>query len=258
MKITKIEENAFAVLTYRNAGRDGMPHRTDLPLVWGEVDALPGTMAALVVAADLQGREDGPADRLLGLALVEKLLGLAQAGTLPEPKSVGVILAGDLYGVPGSSKRGGGGDVSEVWRAFAENFRWVAGVLGNHDSLEEALPANARVLDGDVIKRDGLRIAGLSGIIGSPERPHRRKAEAFTEWVELLAAERPDLLVLHQGPDRRPDPDPSVAQALCRGRDLLVVCGHSPWRNPLLDLAGNNQVLNVDGRVVVLRRPDMT
>lgn len=32
MKISKIEENAFAVLTYRNAGRDGVPHRADLPL----------------------------------------------------------------------------------------------------------------------------------------------------------------------------------------------------------------------------------
>ena len=32
-------------------------------------------------------------------------------------------------------KRGGSGDVTGVWLAFADIFQWVAGVAGNHDTF---------------------------------------------------------------------------------------------------------------------------
>ena len=162
------------------------------------------------------------------------------------------MLAGDLYGVPGSLKRGGSGDVGEVWRAFAERFRWVAGVLGNHDLLQGNLPMNARLLDNSVAHLDGLRIAGLSGIVGDPKRPNRRSAAEFAGRITALAAGRPDILILHQGPDRRPHPDPTLADALAGARNLFVVCGHSPWPDPLLAWGEGCQALNVDGRVAVL------
>jgi hypothetical protein len=31
-----------------------------------------------------------------------------------------------------------------------------------------------------------------------------------------------------------------------------VVCGHAPWKDPLLELSEDIQILNVDARVVVL------
>jgi hypothetical protein len=34
----------------------------------------------------------------------------------------------------------------------------------------------------------------------------------------------------------------------------LVICGHSHWDEPLAELPGGAQVLNVDGRAVLLRR----
>ncbi len=43
---------------------------------------------------------------------------------------VAALLAGDFYTVPALDKRGGTGDVTDVWRAFGECFAWVA---GNHD-----------------------------------------------------------------------------------------------------------------------------
>ena len=173
---------------------------------------------------------------------------------MPPVKESGLLLAGDLYGVPGSVKRGGSGEEGKVWRAFAERFRSVVGLLGNHDLLKWKPPMNARLLDTAVANLDGLRIAGLSGIIGDPKRPNRRTAADFGGRIAALAAGRPDLLILHQGPDRRPNPDPIVATALAGGPNLFVVCGHSPWPDPLLKWGNGCQALNVDGRVVVLEQ----
>ena len=254
MRVLDLEKEPFWALPYLNAGRDGRPQVATLPFFRGRVDALPDGLSALVAASDLQGRELPPKDRLLGLPVAECLAELAEEELVPPLNETGVLLAGDLYGVPGSVKRGGGGEVGEVWEAFAERFRWVAGVLGNHDHLNGKPPRNAALLDGTRTNRDGLRIAGISGIIGDPKRPNRRTAEDFGLTVELLAEERPDILVLHQGPDRRQNPDPTVANALAKGRNLFVICGHSPWPDPLLEWGNGCQALNVDARVVVLEK----
>ena len=66
-----------------------------------------------------------------------------------------------------------------------------------------------------------------------------------------------DVLVMHDGPDvpeSRHRGSPVIRQALERLRPPLVVRGHAYWKQPLVELAGGTQVLNVDGRVVVLRR----
>lgn len=254
MKVFNIDNKPLSCLSYLNAGRDNTPHRTDLPLLRGQVDYLPDGLDALIMTSDLQRRENAPADRLLGLVLVEHLLQCANQGDIPDPQKIGVILAGDLYGAPGSSRRGGGGDITEVWQAFAEHFRWVTGVLGNHDEISQTLPEHATVLDLSMTKHVGLTIAGLSGIIGDPHRKNRRTEEDFVESVALLAYECPDILVLHQGPDRRPNPDPAVERALAQASNLLVVCGHAPWEDPLMPMPNAVQVMNVEARVVVLSR----
>ena len=35
-------------------------------------------------------------------------------------------------------------------------------------------------------------------------------------------------------------------------RNLFLICGHSPWPDPLLEWGNDSQALNVDGRAVVL------
>lgn len=70
-----------------------------------------------------------------------------------------------------------------------------------------------------------------------------------------MAAGRPDVLCLHDGPD---DPignqegHASVRQALERTHPTLLVRGHRYWTNPLATLRNGTQVLNVNARVVVL------
>lgn len=77
--------------------------------------------------------------------------------------------------------------------------------------------------------------------------------------LELVLLERPDVLVLHQGPSiegvSRKSSE-SVAGLLQRASHppALCVCGHDHWARPLVDLPSGTRVLNVDHRVVILQR----
>lgn len=178
---------------------------------------------------------------------------------------MGVLLAGDLFARPQLDRRGGTGDVRDVWRAFAKNCKWIVGVAGNHDCFGEkpSLPdfknfcqePRIHFLDGEVVELDGLRIGGLSGIIGPPRKPFRRTEECYVDELTRLAAKAPDIVVLHDGPDipiANLRGSPSIRIALEQTRPFLVIRGHAHWDNPLIRLANGGQVLNVDARLVML------
>lgn len=172
-----------------------------------------------------------------------------------------MLLAGDLFVDEGLAERGGLGDVRPVWRALRAGRRWVAGVAGNHDAFGEpreqarfAREPGLHLLDGEVRALDGLRVGGVGGIPGNPRRPQRKPPDVFLEAILAVLERRPDVLVLHPPPvvpgGRRGEP--IVSEALeVSDRGVLVVCGHAHWPEPLHAL-GPHQVLNVDGRVVVL------
>ena len=117
MRITSIESKLLTEIRYLNAGRGPGDFYNDVvPVHRGFVDALPEGTSAIVVTADLQGRESfesaaGHPLRLLG----EVLPAMLRADVLPclgLPKGdIGVLLAGDFYTVPALDKRGGSGDV---------------------------------------------------------------------------------------------------------------------------------------------------
>jgi hypothetical protein len=274
VRVLSVDPGPFDVLPALNAAGAGRIERIELPLLRGRVDRLPAGVDALVAAADLQALEEptgeGPM-RLVGEALAERLVDLAGRGELPPPRRTGVLLAGDLYTVPDLARRGGLGDVRRVWRAFAARFRFAAGVLGNHDALGDgprdaarfARDGGAHLLDGEVRDLSGLRVGGVAGIIGAPSRPNRQDPSTFVDKVEAVLADEPDVLVLHEGPAAR-GPDGAGlkgshdVRSVLEGAGLpappLVVCGHTWWPVPLVELAGGVQVLKVDARVVVLER----
>lgn len=255
MRVLHLDPEPFHTLGFNAALPGGSRGGASLPFLTATVDELPADLEALVVASDLQGRVGA---RLLGVAVAEELLLLGDLGLVPPASAVGVLLAGDLYAAPGADVRGASGEVSEVWDAFALSFRWVVGVLGNHDLLGGP-PARA-VLDGDVVLRDGLRIGGVSGIVGKPTKPRRKTEAAFREALARVA-QVSDVVVLHESPEV---PEHGLrGQAAVRdeldtraraGATPLVVSGHCHWPVALVELATGLQLLNVDGRVVVLAR----
>ncbi|HOK78455.1 MAG TPA: metallophosphoesterase [Verrucomicrobiota bacterium] len=273
MRVVSLDSEPFAEVLYLDAARGGGTTRVSLPLFQGRVSGLPAELDALVAAADLQGREScgGRPGRLLGERLAEELVRLANRGLLPAPDRTGILLGGDLYTVPLCDRRGKCGDVEPVWRAFAERFRWVAGVVGNHDNLGGRTAGHmgdeqrTHLLDGNTVTLDGLRVGGVGGIVGAPTRLNRKEATRFNQLVEGVLARAPDVLICHEGPDFPPLSLPgnaSMRELLEVWAELqqpglvlpLLVCGHSWWPEVMVELAGGIQVLKVDARVVVLSR----
>ena len=161
--------------------------------------------------------------------------------------------------------------MTPVWQAFAEHFRWVVGVPGNHDlfgggatmknveHLRKRLGVD--ILHGEIVQRDGLRIAGFGGIVGTNRRPWRSPPETFYKAISRLMTSEPDVLVLHEGPSGggsdQPGNDEIRARVSADSQRGLVICGHSHWSRPHCHIHPNLDVLNVDSRCLVLknRRP---
>jgi Icc-related predicted phosphoesterase len=237
-----------------------------LPIVRARVDALPASLDALVLASDLQGVVFSPRFEgqsvLLGVELAGVLFDLAEEGVLPEAASTGVILAGDLYSAPSGDLRGATGDVRDVWLTFALTHRWVAGVGGNYDLFgdpgeQRRFEASERIhlLDGSVVDLDGLRIGGVSYVMGDPNKAGRREPDDFLAALELVLEQRPDILVLHEGPSGHAQQrgNLEIRARIAARPPPLVVCGHVHWDEPLATI-GTSQVVNVDGRALVLSR----
>lgn len=268
MKIIDFSNSLLKEIKYLNAGsgRSGF-YEERLPIHHARVDALPAGLDAVVVTADLQGRErfqesPGGPPRLLGEALPLRLVQevLPEVG-VQDPSRVAALLAGDFYTVPALDKRGGTGDVSAVWRAFGDEFAWVAGVAGNHDTYGEhrddrpRFPAHLYYLDGASVELGELRIGGLGGIIGNPERHQRRSEEDYLFALELLLEERIDVLLTHDGPrglNARQQGSARVRDLLSEHPVPLVVRGHAHWDQPFIQYDNGTQVLNVDARAVIL------
>lgn len=266
LRITSLSRTPLAQLRYLNASSGRRVMTAHLPLLTGQVCGLPDTVAGLVVTSDLQGRTFE--DRLLGLAVPGWLGDLATTGQIPPLEEMGVVLCGDLYARPGSTRRGGSGDVREIWGGFTKSARWVVGVAGNHDRLGETpqdledfrRSAGARFLDGSATTVDGLVVAGVSGVVGDSDRPWRRTLPQYLTPLERALRSRPDVLVLHDGPD-----EPALGgrgQAAIREvlkrhpRPALLCRGHARWPEQFSDSLRPWQVLNADSIVAVLGRQE--
>jgi len=267
MRILSINPEPIIEIPFLNAGRGpGGFYEDRLPVQEAVVDRLPDGVSAIIATADLQGRErfqDSPngRPRLLGEALPSRLATEVLPGLGLNEGGIGVFLAGDLYTVPALDRRGGSGDVTAVWKAFGDEFSWVVGVAGNHDTF--AADPNARprfsrhlhYLDNDRVNIDGLKIAGLGGIIGNPRRPRRRSDDQYAECLGALLRHQTDILITHDGPN-----DPAqgsrgssvIREVVERLSPSLVVRGHAHWKQPFVRLSGGVQVLNIDARVVAL------
>lgn len=257
MRVLSVESKPFHWLRYLNAAPGGRGvERARLPFYRAKLDALPEGCDAVVFASDLQGRVEpsryGEDERLLGEAVASELETLGDERLIPAPGDCGVILAGDLYSVPGAKKRGGFGEVLPVYEAFASMFAWVVGVAGNHDDVQN-VGAVATLLDGDVVSAGGVRIGGVGYVVGNKNKPGKRDEDEQLLRLELVLDEGVDVLVLHEGPEHAPTFEGSAAirERIIRARTPLTVFGHTGWSAPLVELSAGVTGLNVHERVVV-------
>lgn len=165
-----------------------------LPIHNVTVDELPREIERIICTSDLQGNTPSPSDDppiLIGTRLPALFEELVENDMLPPLGRMGAILAGDLFAY--EHKRGGYGNSRPVWEEWSGHFRWVVGVVGNHDLFGEGDPRipdfqragfhNIHVLDTDSVTIDGISFGGVSGCIGSSRRPFRYAEEEFVERV---------------------------------------------------------------------------
>jgi 3',5'-cyclic-AMP phosphodiesterase len=259
VQIERIDEQPIREVQYLNASSRGGTEVERLAILRATLAGpLADQLDALIACSDLQGISPGPGGRsdLLGIHIAEVLEELAFDEMIPRAARTGVLLAGDLYSVPAANKRGGYGDVSDVWVAFAERFAWVAGVAGNHDDITRVatLGEKCHLLDGTTAALDGLKIGGVGGIIGNPRKPGRRSEEEQLDLIESVGDS--DIVLLHEGPqgDPRQLGNSSIRKALEKVEIAFTICGHNHWSEPLA-MHPTGQILNVDTRVVVLVAP---
>jgi len=258
----------FSYKVVAQGGRDASGNRVikdeDLPIYLGSVrnSTIEG-IEYLIIASDLQGNVfEGNKPRLLGEVLpdfLQLLFEIEFEGV--DRERVGVLLCGDLYARP--DKRGGLGDVKNVWRAFNDKFGFVAGVAGNHDDFGEPEAFKSFVreegiyyLHNHVRKVKALKIGGLSGIIGRPDKPFRNdESEHLKELKKLLLAQ-PDFILLHEGPNNVNPELPGnhkIRAVMERSKRNVVCCGHNYWDSPLIEMDNGTQIVNVDSRCIILK-----
>jgi len=241
-------------LSFLNATRSGTPERVALPFFTATTPAKLGGFSSIIATGDLQGRMSVGGE-LLGIAVARELRTLAELGEITPLNDALVLLAGDFWSDEAVAKRGGMGDVMPVWETFEATGATVLGVGGNHDAFISGPPAG--LLDWGIAEVGGIRVAGVSGIIGNPRRPMRRTYDNFGKEVSRLAGKKPDWIVLHEPPHIG---DGQEGQFIILDAMVLndyrggVICGHHRWQDPVAALGGI-WCCNVDSRVMILTKP---
>lgn len=236
----------------------------DLPIYQGTIQDLPtDELDYLIITSDLQGHvinEKGT--ELLGAVLPEflKLLfGLEFPNV--DCQRVGVFLCGDMHAR--LDRRGGSGDVKNVWRAFNQHFGFVAGVAGNHDEFGDAESFESfkqepgiHYLNEEIQKIAGIKIGGLSGIIGRPTKNFRNEEKRHLKILDKLLRHQPSFILLHEGPndfELRQRGNLKIREVIEAGKETVVCCGHTHWKQTFVRKENGTQVMNVDSKCLVLK-----
>lgn len=270
MKISSIIEKPLECFPFwivpKGGERDELGRRkieqVYIEIFKGYIEELPTDIDALLVTSDLQGIVlDGEKEYLLGEKLSDFLALLIDVD-LPQLNraKIKVMLCGDLFAI--LNKRGGLGDVKNVWWAFKENFGTVVGVAGNHDSFGTAeefgkfkREQGINFIEKEIKKIESIEVGGISGIIGQIDKPNRVEEGEYLTILKKLLLKQPNIILLHQSPDFPPksfEGEPKIREVIENSPPNLIFCGHSHWSEALVELKNGSQVMNVDNRVVIL------
>jgi Icc-related predicted phosphoesterase len=264
LTIVTIADAPLDVISFVAASPLGAePSEQYLPIFTGTVRGLPETVSSLVIASDLQGVVMEAEQQVLLGEHVAEYLDLLYAIHFPAVSKANTIalLCGDLYGTPW--KRGASGNPLRVWEKFSAVFGCTVGIAGNHDVFGEAL-ARVMALPGvhflanGTVHLHGLQIAGVSGVIGRPDRPFRLPEAAYAKAVSTHLKRPPDLFLTHLSPrieEKDLQGEERLTTWLRESAPTLVLCGHSHWptHQPQV-LRNGTQVLNADTKVFILTR----
>jgi Icc-related predicted phosphoesterase len=252
------------VSSRRDANGYAIHNHKLLPILQGTFEHPKTSIDFLILCSDLQGLvKKEKKFYLMGEYLPSYLKQFIsnQYSDNPSPK-IGVFLCGDLFTHP--DYHGADGDVVSVWEAFSESYEWVVGVAGNHDHFAKQNPDtalshldNVYFLHKNHLTIDGLRLGGISGIIGKPSKNQRVAEADFMAALNQLGKQELDILLLHSSPnipDQQLMGDDRIRQKIEEHHFKNIISGHVHWHVAHTRLKQRTDIWNTDGRVLILQR----
>lgn len=263
LKILNINHHPIEYIEYLTIPHGALTaQKFQLPIYLGEIEGLAKNIDSIVVTSDLQGvcRFEYISNLLLGEVLAESLP-LIYEMYIPQLSlnKSWAFLCGDLYA--NLEKRGSSGNPIQVWQAFAKYFDQVIGIAGNHDDfaddlIELKLMENVHFLENDLLKLNGIKVAGLSGIIGRTDKNFRLEEPFYLSAFEKLLKQQPDIILTHLSPHFEEYGflgELQLTKILEKYAENLLCCGHSHWdTSQVATLRNNTQILNADSKVFIL------
>ena len=136
--------------------------------------------------------------------------------------------------------------------------------------LRLAAPSIASIVDFDrstflifavlneIFEIEGLKIGGLSGIIGRADKNFRLQETDYLKALSNLLSKKPNILLTHLSPqisDEGFQGDENITKILKNGNTTTLFCGHSHWEyNKAFDMKNETQILNADTKVFILTK----
>lgn len=262
IQITSINPDPIEQISFLTIPKNSIePAEFQLPVYKGKVTGLPKNIESIVVTSDLQGVVIIHNETiLLGEFLAEQLQ-LIYSYYFPDIKLKNSIafLCGDMYA--NLIKRGQGGNPTYVWEKFSNTFGYTIGIAGNHDHFEDGIThinqlENTTLLTNNVVKIKDITIAGLSGIIGRPDKNFRLDETTYTKALRSLLKKKPDILLTHLSPmipEKNLLGEILLTTELQNAEKTIMFCGHSHWDiiKPQT-ISNTTQILNADSKVYIL------
>lgn len=263
LHITEIEKEPIEKISFLTIPQNSLdPSEYSLPIYKGKIKGLPENINGIVVTSDLQGVViQNDENILLGEILADnlKLIFEIYFPKININRTI-AFLCGDLYA--DLIKRGQSGSPTKVWEKFASVFGQTIGITGNHDkfnNIEDLYKIkNAKLLVNEIFEIEGLKIAGLSGIIGRPDKNFRLQETNYLKSLSNLLSKKPNILLTHLSPqisDENLQGDENITKILENGNTTTLFCGHSHWEyNKAFDMKNETQILNADKKVFILTK----
>jgi Icc protein len=252
MLTVELAEKPYAHEVYNRALPSGGRGVGQIEYYSGRLSGAPGRVPGLAICGGLVGRCLDGARSLLGEGVARSLASRHAAQRLPSPNDWVALLSGNFYADPAAVEWGTSGNVRPVWMAFRAQVARVVGVAGPHDIWIAASPAP--FLNGQIEVIDGIKIAGISGIIGADTRGGDRPISEFVALLQELLKFVPHIVLLHESPlaGRESRGRQELLEVfLAAGFSGLVISSRIGSAPPLV-VQGQTTFLNVHGRVVSL------
>ncbi|MCB9049798.1 MAG: hypothetical protein H6556_10225 [Lewinellaceae bacterium] len=113
------------------------------------------------------------------------------------------------------------------------------------------------LLHHEIIEKASLRIGGISGIIGREDKANRVEEQEYLKSLRQLLNQGLDILLLHETPDypeQNLSGNPKIREVIANEPSSIVCCGHCHWNKTLIEFDNSSKVMNVDAKVVILKK----